>query len=101
MTRNVHPLGHTRLPRYARGKRGVINVFTERRSFPTANAHGLGEHPQPLYSVCFDARELWGDSAEAAPIGFARSVGKLSGALIELRLAGAKRLDERHEGRGR
>ena len=32
--------------------------------FPDTNAHGLGEHPQPLYNVRFDARELWGESAE-------------------------------------
>jgi nitrile hydratase len=32
--------------------------------FPDSNAHGLGEQPQPLYSVRFEARELWGESAE-------------------------------------
>ena len=32
--------------------------------FPDAHAHGRGEQPQPLYSVRFDARELWGESAE-------------------------------------
>jgi len=32
--------------------------------FPDTNAHGQGEQPQPLYSVRFDARELWGESAE-------------------------------------
>jgi nitrile hydratase subunit beta len=64
VTRNVHPPGHTRLPRYARGKRGVIQRLYGAQTFPDSNAHGLGENPQPLYSVCFDARELWGDSAE-------------------------------------
>jgi nitrile hydratase len=64
VTRNVHPPGHTRLPRYARGKRGVIQRLHGAQIFPDTNAHGLGENPQPLYSVCFDARELWGDSAE-------------------------------------
>ena len=33
--------------------------------FPDAHAHGEGEQPQPLYSVRFEARELWGESAEA------------------------------------
>jgi nitrile hydratase beta subunit len=64
-TRNINPLGHTRLPRYARGKIGTIyrdhGVFT----FPDTNAHFLGEKPQHVYSVCFSARELWGEQAAA------------------------------------
>ena len=56
VTRNVHPPGHTRLPRYARGKRGVIQRLHGPQIFPDTNAHGLGENPQALYSVCFDAR---------------------------------------------
>jgi nitrile hydratase subunit beta len=61
--RNIHPLGHTRLPRYVRGKEGVIvrdhGIFV----FPDTNAHFLGEQPQHLYSVRFAARELWGNGA--------------------------------------
>jgi len=64
ITRNVHPVGHTRLPRYARGKRGVIVRLHGPHTFPDTNAHGLGTQPQPLYTVRFEARELWGDSAE-------------------------------------
>ena len=64
MTRRFHPHGHTRLPRYARGKRGVIARVHGIHVFPDTNAHGLGEAPQPLYSVRFDARELWGEAAE-------------------------------------
>jgi nitrile hydratase subunit beta len=64
VTRNVHPYGHTRLPRYARGKRGMIERLHGAQIFPDTNAHGLGENPQPLYAVRFDARELWGESAE-------------------------------------
>ena len=64
VTRNFHPTGHTRLPRYARGKRGVIHVVHGTHVFPDTNAHGLGEAPQPLYSVRFEAGELWGESAE-------------------------------------
>ncbi len=63
-TRNVHPTGHTRLPRYARGKRGVIHACRGSHVFPDTHAHGRGEQPQPLYSVRFDARELWDTSAE-------------------------------------
>jgi len=64
VTRSFHPPGHTRLPRYARGKPGVIHRLHGIHVFPDANAHGLGERPQPLYSVRFDARALWGESAE-------------------------------------
>jgi nitrile hydratase len=64
VTRNLHPAGHTRLPRYARGKHGVIHRYHGVHVFPDSNAHGLGEQPQPLYSVTFQARELWGDAAE-------------------------------------
>lgn len=64
MTRNTHPRGHTRLPRYARGKRGVIVRNHGAQTFPDTNAHGLGEQPQMLYNVCFEASELWGDAAE-------------------------------------
>jgi nitrile hydratase len=64
LTREMHPHGHTRLPRYARGKRGVIHRCHGIHVFPDTNAHGQGEQPQPLYSVRFDARELWGESAE-------------------------------------
>ncbi len=63
-TRVIHPTGHTRLPRYARGKPGVIDRLHGTHVFPDANAHGHGERPQPLYSVAFEARALWGESAE-------------------------------------
>jgi nitrile hydratase subunit beta len=64
VTRNTHPTGHTRLPRYARGKHGVIDRFHGVDTLPDANAHGLGPCPEPLYSVRFEATELWGDSAD-------------------------------------
>lgn len=62
-TRNVHPAGHTRLPRYARGKLGEVVAHHGNHVFPDANAHGGGEDPQPLYGVRFSAPELWGDGA--------------------------------------
>jgi nitrile hydratase len=62
-TRNLNPLGHTRLPRYARGRRGVVDRDHGVFIFPDAAAAGLGKQPQRLYSVRFTARELWGDSA--------------------------------------
>src|SRR5262245_3410237 len=64
ITRNIHPVGHTRLPRYARGKRGTIAAHRGCHVFPDTNAHGQGEQPHHVYSVCFDAQELWGEAAE-------------------------------------
>jgi len=61
--RNMHPIGHTRLPRYARGKLGTIDRDHGVFVFPDTNAHFLGEKPQHLYSVRFAARELWGEQA--------------------------------------
>lgn len=61
MTRNINPAGHTRLPRYARGKRGTIDRIHGVFVFPDTNASFQGESPQYLYSVRFAARELWGD----------------------------------------
>ena len=63
--RNMHPVGHTRLPRYARGKFGTIDRDHGVFVFPDTNAHFQGEKPQHVYSVRFAARELWG--AQAAP----------------------------------
>jgi nitrile hydratase len=63
--RNINPLTHTRLPRYARGKFGVVEDVRGVFVFPDSNAQGLGERPQHLYSVRYAARELWGDQAKA------------------------------------
>jgi nitrile hydratase len=61
--RNMHPIGHTRLPRYARGRLGTIGRDHGVYVFPDTNAHFLGEKPQHVYSVRFSARELWGEQA--------------------------------------
>jgi len=61
--RNMNPLGHTRLPRYARGKQGTVDRDHGVYVFPDTNAELLGEKPQHIYSVRFTARELWGDAA--------------------------------------
>ncbi|MEO8315820.1 MAG: nitrile hydratase subunit beta [Pseudomonadota bacterium] len=60
--RNVEIDGHTRLPRYVRGKVGTIAALHGCHVFPDTFAHDLGENPQPLYTVRFEARELWGDN---------------------------------------
>jgi nitrile hydratase len=63
--RNLNPVGHTRLPRYARGKQGTVMQDHGVHVFNDSDAHGLGERPQHLYSVRFTARELWGAAASA------------------------------------
>jgi nitrile hydratase len=57
---NIQPAGHTRLPRYARGKPGVVARIQGVFVFPDSNAMGEGEAPQYLYAVRFEARALWG-----------------------------------------
>jgi nitrile hydratase beta subunit len=64
-TRVASPAGHTRLPRYASGRRGVVHRVRPAYVYPDSNAHGRGEDPQHLYSVRFSADELWGDASEA------------------------------------
>jgi len=61
--RNLNPTGHTRLPRYARGKVGIIARDHGVYTFPDSNAHLQGEKRQHVYSVRFPARELWGEHA--------------------------------------
>lgn len=60
IARNLHPLGHTRLPRYARGRRGVIERDHGVFVFADTNAMSRDKKPQHCYSVRFNAQELWG-----------------------------------------
>jgi nitrile hydratase subunit beta len=62
--KTVNPPTHTRLPRYVRGRVGLIERVHGPHVFPDSNAHGAGERPQWLYTVTFDGRELWGDGAD-------------------------------------
>jgi nitrile hydratase beta subunit len=61
--RNINPVTHTRLPRYARGRVGTIHRDHGIFAFMDTNAYGLADKPQHLYSVRFSARELWGEQA--------------------------------------
>jgi nitrile hydratase beta subunit len=63
---SAHPVPHhTRLPAYVRGKTGVVERLHGSHVFADTHAQGLGEQPQPLYTVVFDGVEVWG--ADAAP----------------------------------
>ena len=63
-TKNIHPATHTRLPRYARSRIGVVEALRGCHVFPDSVAIGKGEDPQWLYTVRFEGRELWGANAD-------------------------------------
>jgi nitrile hydratase len=62
--RDLHAVGHTRAPRYVRGKGGVVIHVAPRFSFPDTAAHGLPVREEHTCHVQFSARELWGDAAD-------------------------------------
>lgn len=62
--KNIHPATHTRLPRYVRGHVGVVELLHGVHVFPDSAVLGKGDDPQWLYTVRFDARELWGEAAD-------------------------------------
>ena len=72
VTRTRHPRGHTRLARYARGKRGVVRTVNGPFLLPDSNAHGTGRDWEACYAVEFTAQELWGDDAEPQAAGMDR-----------------------------
>jgi nitrile hydratase beta subunit len=57
-----HPPGHTRAPRYVQGKRGTVVRFDGAHDVDDIAAHGGGSVADPLYSVRFTSRELWGEA---------------------------------------
>ena len=63
--RNLHPRGHTRLPRYTRGKRGSVIRDNGVYALQDTDEAGRprGHNPQHVYTVRFKGEELWGDRA--------------------------------------
>jgi nitrile hydratase beta subunit len=64
VARSMRAHGHTRSPRYIRGHRGRVVASHGCRIYPDGDAAGLGETPEPLYTVRFEAQELWGTDAD-------------------------------------
>jgi nitrile hydratase subunit beta len=62
--RRMHPDGHTRCPRYARGAVGVIERVQGTDRLPDRATYGLPTEPEPVYAVAFASQELWGESDE-------------------------------------
>ncbi|MEM7189988.1 MAG: SH3-like domain-containing protein, partial [Pseudomonadota bacterium] len=56
--------GHTRLPRYVRGRIGEIILYHGAHVLPDASAKLTGDAPEHLYTVRFAATELWGPDAD-------------------------------------
>ena len=74
----MHPQHHTRLPRYARGKLGVVERISGCHVFPDTGAHGQPETAQWLYTVVFTGPELWGRDADPTLQRQHRGLGELS-----------------------
>ena len=64
LTRKIQHGGHTRLPRYVQGKRGVIDAIYAAYNFPDDTAGNDNAAVQQLYCVRFEGTQLWGASAE-------------------------------------
>jgi nitrile hydratase len=65
VVRNLNWPGHNRLPRYIRGKHGVIARVNGWHRIEDAHADALGPDPQTVYTVRFDGAEVWGPESEA------------------------------------
>ena len=63
--RNIHPGAHTRMPRYTRGKTGVVERGRGVFNLPDVEETSAEPKPQHVYLIRFTARELWGDEAPA------------------------------------
>ena len=64
VTRNLNPRGHTRLPRYGRARHGTVESVHGPFALPDTSAHHTSRDLEPVYTVRFVARELWGERAE-------------------------------------
>lgn len=68
MTHQINPSSHTRLPRYCRGRCGTVVRQHGAHVFPDTHAMGQGPQPQWLYTVRFQAQQLWGTDTSAAEV---------------------------------
>ncbi len=66
VVRNVHTHGHTRCPRYVRGRHGIVVRVDPAHALPDLAAHFEGRCRQYTYCVRFERRELWGDEGQGS-----------------------------------
>jgi nitrile hydratase beta subunit len=64
-TRTAQTTAHTRVARYVRGRRGVVDRVHGAFPLPELAAAGEERH-EYVYEVRFEGEELWGESAEPA-----------------------------------
>jgi nitrile hydratase beta subunit len=64
--RRMHPAGHTRCPRYARGAAGEVRGVRGLDRLPDRAVYGEPAEPEPVYSIAFSSAELWGPGEDAA-----------------------------------
>jgi nitrile hydratase len=64
--RDIHFGGHTRCPRYVRGRRGEIVRVDDAFPVPEIEAHRGEQVAETTYGVAFAAIELWGADADPA-----------------------------------
>jgi nitrile hydratase len=62
--KRMHPVGHTRCPRYARGVVGVVQAVRGGDRLPDRATYGEDVAPEPVYSVAFRSQDLWGPSED-------------------------------------
>src|SRR5205823_1714225 len=62
--KRMHPFGHIRCPRYARGAVGVVGAVRGADRLPDRAVYGERVEPEPVYSVAFASAELWGPAEE-------------------------------------
>jgi nitrile hydratase subunit beta len=59
---------HARIPGYAQGATGTVELVHGAFVFPDTNLRGEGENPEYVYGVRFGARDLWPDAEEHASV---------------------------------
>ena len=72
-TRRSDPPHHTRLPRYARGAVGTVIESEGLSPLADDRSRGLPAQPQPVYSVRFEAQELFGEGEHGVVIAMFES----------------------------
>jgi nitrile hydratase subunit beta len=61
---NVSRAGHNRLPRYVRGRQGVVERVNGLHRIEDELVFGQDQTPQTVYTVRFSGREVWGPESE-------------------------------------
>ena len=67
-TSRADPPHHSRLPRYVRGAVGTVVEPQGRHPLPDLRAQGLPAEPEPVYTVRFPSRELFGDGDHSVTV---------------------------------